>query len=216
MAERKFQKKKRDNVKRHRRPVIAIVAEGKNKTELLYFSSFQEQHGKYTIRFVNTGLDTDPAGMLKAMEAFWKNNELSSINDDKAYVVLDLDCNKNKAKLVEELQRKTKNIKFILSNPCIEVWFILHYGYTTRQFKDSKEVKKELAKYIPGYAENMDISEILRPRLEKAKKNVEKLAKYHESIGTKWGDADCNPMTEVAELLEEMGVLIRGLDTYKG
>lgn len=75
MADRNFQKKKRNDVKRKRKPVMIFTGEGKNKTEKQYFLSFQEQHGKYSIQFVNTGFDTDPAGMLKSMESAWKRYE---------------------------------------------------------------------------------------------------------------------------------------------
>ena len=94
-----------------------------------------------------------------------------------------------------------------MSNPCIEVWFIMHFIYTTHQFKDGREPKKELGKYISGYEENMYISEIIRPRLEMAVKNVEKLMVHYESIGIKWGDAACNPMTDVVDILKELDVI---------
>ena len=206
MADRNFQKKKRNDVKRKRKPVMLIKTEGRNKTEKQYFNSFQDQHGKYSIRFA-TGLETDPVGMLKAMEKAWKKNELSEKDGDKAYIVLDMDCKPEKIQLVKELQKKSKNIQFIVSNPCIEVWFILHFIYTTHQFKDSKEPKKELAKYIPGYEESMDISAILRPMLNDAEKHLEQLKGYYETLGVAWGDADCNPMTDIVEVLEELEVL---------
>lgn len=186
---------------------MLITAEGKNKTEKTYFNSFREQHGKYSIKFVNTGLDTDPAGMLKSMETAWKKYELSIKNGDKAYIVLDMDGDADKTKLVKELQKKTKNVRFIISNPCIEVWFILHYCYTTHQFRDSKEPKREIAKYIPDYSESMDVAEILRPRLSDAKKHVEQLKEHYKSIGIKWGEVGCNPMTDVLDILLEMNVL---------
>lgn len=207
MADRKFQKKKRNNITRKKRPIMIFTGEGKNKTEKQYFLSFQEQHGKYSIQYVNTGLDTDPAGMLKSMENAWKRYELSVSNGDKAYIVLDMDCSPQKIKLVKKLQEKSKNIQFIVSNPCIEVWFIMHFIYTTHQFKDGREPKKELGKYITGYEENMYISEIIRPRLEMAVKNVEKLMVHYESIGIKWGDAACNPMTDVVDILKELDVI---------
>ena len=206
MADRNFQKKKRNDVKRKRKPVMLITAEGRNKTKKQYFSSFQDQHGKYSIRFA-TGLETDPVGMLKAMEKAWKKNELSEKDGDKAYIVLDMDCKPEKIRLVKELQKKSKNIKFIVSNPCIEVWFILHFIYTTHQFKDSKAPKKELAKYIPEYEESMDISAILRPMLNNAENHLVQLKGYYETLGVAWGDADCNPMTDIVEVLEELEVL---------
>ena len=135
MADRNFQKKKRNDVKRKRKPVMLITAEGRNKTEKQYFNSFQDQHGKYSIRFA-TGLETDPVGMLKAMEKTWKKNELSEKDGDKAYIVLDMDCIPEKIQLVKELHKKSKNIQFIVSNPCIEVWFILHFIYMTHQFNN--------------------------------------------------------------------------------
>ena len=49
MADRNFQKKKRNDVKRKRKPVMLITAEGRNKTEKQYFNSFQDQHGKYSL-----------------------------------------------------------------------------------------------------------------------------------------------------------------------
>ena len=104
MADRNFQKKKRNDVRRKRRPVLIFTGEGKNNTEKQYFLSFLEQHGKYSIQFVNTGFDTDPRGMLKSMESAWKRYELSAKNVDKAYIVLDMDCNPRKVKLVKELE----------------------------------------------------------------------------------------------------------------
>ena len=48
-----------------------------------------------------TGLETDPVGMLKAMEKAWKKNELSEKDGDKAYIVLDMDCKPEKIQLVK-------------------------------------------------------------------------------------------------------------------
>lgn len=107
MADRNFQKKKRNDVKRKLKPVMLITGEGRNKTEKQYFNSFQDQHGKYSIRFA-TGLETDPVGMLKAMEKAWKKNELSEKDGDKAYIVLDMDCKPEKIQLVKSCRRNQK------------------------------------------------------------------------------------------------------------
>ena len=69
------------------------------------------------------------------------------------------------------------------------------------------QLVKELAKYIPGYEESMDISAILRPMLNDAEKHLEQLKGYYETLGVAWGDADCNPMTDIVEVLEELEVL---------
>ena len=205
MADRNFQRKKRNDVKHKRKPLMLIVAEGKNKTERQYFSSFIDQHGKYNIRFV-TGLETDPVGMFKAMDKAWNKNELSTKDGDKAYIVLDIDCKLEKIQLIKKLQSKSKNIRFITSNPCFEVWFILHFIYTTHQFKDSKEPKRQLAKYIPEYEESMDISMILYPLLETAVKNLERLKEHYKTLGIVWGEIESNPMSDAVEILRELEV----------
>ena len=207
MGDRKFDRKKRNSGKRHRNSIMLITGEGKNQTEKLYFNSFNEYHGKYVIRFVNTGLDTDPARMLRSMTKAWKRNNLSRRDGDKAYIVLDMDCNPQKVQQIKELQKTTDDIQFIMSNPCIEIWFILHFSYTTHQFKDSKEPKRELTRYIPEYTESRDISNELRNHLEEASENVLKLKRHFESINITWGNADCNPMTDVPEILRELGAL---------
>lgn len=206
MADRNFQKKKRNVANRQRKPVMLITAEGKNKTEQLYFTSFQSQHGKYSVKFIKTGKDTDPAGMYKSLETYWKNNDLSKKNEDKAYIVLDLDCCEQKAKLIEELSKKSKDICFIVSNPCIEVWFLMHFGYSTRQYMDSKSPKRELCKHIDGYEESTDVANILKPLLPEAMRNVKRLKKHYEELGIKWVSAECNPMTDVPEIIDELKV----------
>lgn len=186
MAGRNFQKKKRNAASRQQKPVMLITAEGKNKTEQLYFTSFQSQHGKYSVKFIKTGKDTDPAGMYKSLETYWNSKDLSEENGDKAYIVLDLDCNEQKAKLIEELARETEEIRFIVSNPCIEIWFLAHFGYSTHQFIDSKEPKRELRRYVEGYEESTEIAEVLKPLLPVAMANAERLRKHFEEMGAKW------------------------------
>lgn len=185
---------------------MLITAEGKNKTEQMYFTSFQRRRGKYSVRFVKTGNYTDSVGMYNALNTYWNKNDLSETNGDKAYIVLDLDCMKPKAVLIEKLAEKSKNIQFIVSNPCIEVWFLMHFCYSTHQFTDSKEAKKELRKYIQGYKESMEVTEILKPLLPRAMANIEHLKKHYAEIGSKWVSAECNPMTDVPEIIKELEI----------
>ena len=52
MAKRQIVVKKRGVNARKTKAVYLIIAEGKNKTETLYFSNYQEQDNPYTILFV--------------------------------------------------------------------------------------------------------------------------------------------------------------------
>ncbi len=161
------------------------------------------------MKFVKTG-DTDPEGMLKSIEKYWKEKELSGEKyGDKAYIVLDLDCDVEKAKKIVLLSERTKHIRFVVSNPCIEVWFLLHFGYSTHEFLDSKEPKKEIRRYIEGYEECMDVSEILKPRLAQAIKNAQRLSAYHRKVSADVMQLPItyNPMTDIPVIIEELDIL---------
>ncbi|MDD6070369.1 MAG: hypothetical protein PUC12_06060 [Clostridiales bacterium] len=80
----------------------------------------------------------------------------------------------------------------------------MHFGFSTHQFKDSKEPKRELRKYIKDYEERSEIAEILKPQLSVAMANAERLRKYYEEMGAHWVSAECNPMTDAPEIIEKL------------
>ena len=43
--------------------------------------------------------------------------------------------------------------------------------------------------------------------LDTASKHIEQLKAYYEELGISWGDVDCNPMTDVPEILKELEVI---------
>lgn len=46
---------------------------------------------------------------------------------------------------------KVKNIKVLISNPCLEYWFLLHFEYTAKPFQDCSEAGALLKKSIRDY-----------------------------------------------------------------
>ena len=52
----------------------------------------------------------------------------------------------------------------------------------------------------------MDIAETIRPKLQEARKHIKQLKKHYESVGVTWGQVDCNPMTDVPVVLEELDI----------
>ncbi len=199
---RKFSKKVRDNSHRKTKPVILIIAEGTNETETQYFRSFQYQEAEYVIRVLCTGHKTDPEGMLKKLESYWNDNGFDAERGDLAFVVVDLDCNEEKAQLISRLEKESTIAEFVVSNPCFEMWFLLHFKYSTKAFSSGNAVIDELKKYIPDYEKNMDVSTIIQSRLSDAIGNVERLRQYHQDNEHKWPSKDCNPYTEVYKIID--------------
>ena len=202
---RKFLEKKRGTGKKATKPLIILITEGQNETEKNYFGQFRKQDSLFNIKILRSGWATDPKHMLKNLESYWKEYELSEERGDQGYVVLDLDCDEKKAKLVEKLQKRSENnIRFIVSNPCFEVWFLLHYQCSTHIYADGNEVIRELKKHIPNYQKNMDVFPILSGNLDRALKNADKLEAHFNKMGSPWPSDKCNPRTDAPEVVKKL------------
>ena len=199
---RQFSSKKRNSKTRKPKPLIVIIAEGKNVTETNYFKSFQNQYASYNIKLLSVGHETDPKNMLERIENYWQKQELNTENGDMAFVVLDLDCDEKKANLIKRLASKNVNSRFIVSNPCFEVWFLLHYKYSTHSYLNGSELIGELKEFIPDYDKTMDVSELLYNNIDAAISNAYKLKNHYDSLGNKWPSNDCNPRTDVPIIIE--------------
>jgi len=199
---RTFSKKKRNKATRPPNPLILIIAEGQNVTESQYFKSFQEQHAGFNIKVLIPGHITDPAGMQKIILRYWNQYEMDEGKGDKAYIVLDLDCNEEKGKLIRKLAKENPSAEFIVSNPCFEVWFLLHFRYSTKAYLTSAEAVRDLRTYIPQYEKNTDVAPFIADELETAIKNAGRLKNYFENLDTEWPSNECNPRTDVQVIID--------------
>ena len=205
MARREIGIKKRGTSRRKLKQVYLIIAEGKNKTEMLYLSHFQDQEKSYSIRFVKAGYKTDAASLYNALIDKWEELDLSEKKGDRGFVILDIDNDLLKAQKVSALVHSNTNtaVSFVVSNPTFEVWFLLHFKYTTKQYKDGNAVIKELRRYLPNYEKNRDCFEDCKDEMKEAIKNSIILAKYY--VDTEWPSIECNPRTD-------MGILVACLE----
>lgn len=201
---RSFSVKKRDSFVKTPKPLLLLIAEGKNITEAQYFRQFQRQHSTFNIKILTPGSATDPEKMLETLERYWKQYDMTFEKGDKGFVVLDLDCSEKKAQLIEKLEYGTKIARFIVSNPCFEVWFVLHFRYSTHVYSDGNEVIKELKQHIPEYQKNTEVKKSLSGMLDTALENARKLVDYYEEMGYHWPSVECNPRTDVPEIIYEI------------
>ena len=192
-----FSKKDRNKITRKQKPLILIIAEGKNVTESQYFESFQRQHSGFNIKVLTPGNITDPAGMQRKTLQYWKDKGLDEKQGDAAFIVLDLDCSSEKAQRIKKLAERSIITKFIVSNPCFEVWFLLHFRYSTHAYASSTEAIKDLKKFIPGYEKNTDVAPIIADNLGTAMENAKRLKDYFDEISAEWPSENRNPYSDV-------------------
>ena len=124
-------------------------------------------------------------------------------DNDVAYCIFDTDVNPNKNKIIEEAIElaKKNDIKIITSSPCIELWFLLHYEYTTANM-DNEEVIKRLKKYYPKYEKNVNIYPDIIEKIDIAINRAKKLEKYQIDNNKRIGTVEANPNTEVYKIVE--------------
>ena len=162
MASRKSRQIKHKRTRRDGKPRILILCEGK-QTEPNYFTGF-----KQVKRLTNIVVrrprrkQVGPAGLLARLR-----EELEDDLDwDEIYCILDHDgrdaeIRKFKTKLTAINQEtNSPQIEMILSNPCFELWLLLHFEFTDRPFTSGginsacENVIKKLRRHLPEYRKN--------------------------------------------------------------
>lgn len=187
---------------RKQKSKILIAAEGKNKTEKTYFSNFEDGKKTYNITYAR-GNNTDPLKLVKMLIKEIDELKLDLQDDDVAYCIFDTDVDPNKNKIIEEAIQlaRRNNIKIITSSPCFELWFLLHYDYTTANM-DSEEVIKRLKEYYPKYEKNINIYPDIIKEIDLAIDRAKKLEKYQTDNNRRIGTVEANPNTEVYKIVE--------------
>lgn len=181
---------------------IIIAVEGKNKTEKLYFNNFDNGKQSYSITIAK-GNDTDPLKLVKSLDKEIKKNELDLSNKDMAFCVFDTDMDYNKNKIINKAKQyaKERNIKIITSTPCIELWFLLHYEYTTANLSNN-EIIKRLKQYYPKYEKNINIYPDIEDKINTAIDRAKKLEEYQIKNNKQITAVEANPNTEMYKIVE--------------
>ncbi len=198
---KRIKKVTKGKITRERKKIIVIGTEGQNKTEVLYFRKLEKKQNKYHCIFAQ-GNETDPVKIVRNTAKKAKEEKLSFKEGDIAISVFDLDADELKRDLLKKAKEdaENKNVGIVSSNPCFEIWYLEHFGYTTKPFVSSSAVVKELEKKIPGYRKNVCDIELLYPRTKVAIENCGKLDKYHADNNVTDGFA--NPRTDMYKVVQ--------------
>jgi hypothetical protein len=199
-----IKEKSRDKkVKRKINPTIVIVCEGKN-TEPEYFNLFKTRYVNVNVEIPdkkscgkNKGKKTDPLSLVMKAEEYKRSKyEIREQDGDRVWCVFDVDLNYNtdnaiQARIVEINKAKiiadSNKIKLGISNPCFELWYLIHFEYTTANLKDCNSVIERLNKYIIDYNKSkcpIRQDENYKKLMTTAISNAKKLKEHHQSLKT--------------------------------
>lgn len=186
------------------------MCEGKD-TEVNYFEHFNSRYSRVDVKVAdkrsrgkNKGKVSDCENLVKRAIYFKKNKyDINEEDGDRIWCIFDTDinCSNNNSvqSKIDEIEKAKKisnnnKIRLGISNPCFELWYFLHFKYTTAYLKDYDAVKSKLEEETPikDYEKNKDIYNLLRNKTNNAIKNGERLRIYHKEDGKKLMNVEIN------------------------
>lgn len=166
------------------KPRILILTEGK-RTEVIYLQGVcRAQH------LTNISIE-GAAGVPKTMV---ENAVSRKSAYDKIWCVFDVDIHPNLKEAVK--QAKDNDVCVALSNPCFEVFLILHFELYTKPC-DRHGAQRHLKSHIPDYDKTFDFYAVW-PLFDTATENNDRLMAWHKTRGT----SGVAPSTSVFDLMK--------------
>lgn len=188
--------------KRATRPVILIVCEG--ETECEYFRALLRRFRVNTAS-VLIAVGSSPTGVVRcALQRYRARGPF-----DAVYCVFDRDSHadfdaarRQIAGLAARKGRARIPIEESISVPCIELWFLLHFGYSAAAHRNCDAADHALRAQMPTYRKNDPGSaDQLATRVETAIANAQRLE------GAAQRDGFSNPFTTAYRVAEGIRAL---------
>jgi hypothetical protein len=140
---------------REPRKLVLIVCEGES-TEPKYLDEFRKvkKLSATEIEIVKSrDCGTDPQGIVKYAKAKRKKKRDEGLEYDSVWCVFDRDSHDRYKNAI--IEARDNRINLAISNPCFELWLLLHYKLQTATIH-RKKAEKELKRYIPHYEKGID------------------------------------------------------------
>lgn len=189
-----------------------IVSEG-TETEPRYFNAMKSRlsagdgrklavvvkgSGKHTLDLLDFALDH----CRYSPEPF---DHVWLVFDKDDFPAADFDAMERKC---AELSDISRTFHALWSNPCFELWLLLHMRYTSASMS-AMECQRALSRVLSkelgiDYRKNIDgLFSLVDGHCPEALKRAERLIAHHDSLGNV-KPSDQNPATKVGDILEEL------------
>jgi hypothetical protein len=177
-------------------PRILIVCEG-TKTEPGYFEDFRQRYRRVV------ELELSPGGVPKTLveraaemkkDADARAGKDENERYDEVWCVFDID---DHPKIDDAKQQARDNgIKLAISNPCFELWVLLHFQEQSAHISRAK-LRAECRKHLPRYEKDLP-TEKLNPHYDNAATRARKLDAWQQQQDRQ----GANPSAGVYKLTE--------------
>ncbi|RLC89521.1 MAG: hypothetical protein DRI37_03650 [Chloroflexi bacterium] len=147
------------------RQCILVVCEGL-KTEPNYFKALCRELKLTSVEVeVVTGEGSAPISVVDSAlelkhrrERDVRKERTTKLKFDEVWCVFDRENPQDNPSFPRAVNKATSNkLELAVSTPAFEYWYLLHFIYTDKPFRDASEVIEVLKKHIPHYEKNQDI-----------------------------------------------------------
>jgi len=172
-----------------KRTIIILCEDSKHEPS--YFKAIRQERHLRTVKIeiISGQHGMEPRTLVRNARELKIEREV-----DDVWCVFDSDQRDYIVEVITEAKKEGLSVAF--SNPCIELWFFLHFKYSSAT-RTQKEMKKIIETYIKNYNEEMDIYGKLQ-NYKDAIKRAMKLRKHHCTCGN---PDTSNPSTGVDRLV---------------
>ena len=186
---------------RQSKEVIAFLSEGE-VTEPEYVRMLRGHYGipAGLVKHIKTG-KSNPLGIVREAVKRKKDNIRRAAKDEEVlvnewWVLFDTEGSRHPHARIPEALRlaEANDIRVAMSDPSFELWLLLHFRYTTRQYLDADETITDLRKEMPEYRADHKYPSPARlmERIDNALENAERLRRWREGAKglSSWTDVD--------------------------
>jgi hypothetical protein len=181
--------------------VYLLVCEG-SKTERIYFNRFRTRRNNLRIITPDSKF-TDPENLVDFAIRQKHELELDVNSGDRVWCVFDTDENTDRAIRNAVKRAKSNGIEIALSNPCFEIWYLIHFCDWTKS-SSVKEVNEELKDRLPRYSKSEDVFDELEPKRAEAIRRAINLVRMHSRNKRTEFDMKSNPCTSVHHVVNSI------------
>ena len=183
------------------KPLVLLAVEGATEKEYLKALNQHRYRGAFALDFCGSGSSSESSLKNLLVNVKRKASDLGSDNVSCAWIICDVDKNQphaeNLEKWLTEQSRLPRGV--VLSNPCVEAWFVYHCANTCSS-RDAASARKELEnKWKQGtYVKGMSIPKWLIEHTDEACSRVQRRRLSFAEGATAW---DAAPWTDMPELI---------------
>jgi len=147
------------------------------------------------------GKCTNPMQLVKYAEKMMSKWGIDFSEGDGLWCACDVDEHTTATIIDSYKYAKARSIDIALSNPCIELWFLLHFKHVTSPL-NQHDALVQLKAHIRSYTKGKDVNEDLKSNLSAAIRRAKSLNQKYEREEIELYSRESNPSTQVFRLIE--------------